>query len=301
MDISFADLRASGRHAFGSYNGTPVVAHDDDRWIVPVLAAAACEGVIKAPTLLVSLDRHHDACNLRRGLGNLPEIRKADYPAAELIAAVESHLASSDDDWIKAGMELGLIGDAIVWGVDPDGPPSPDSGPYLDHTGAAHQLFIKPELPMGQLEFKGSLSDLARRDELQPYWDAIGWDVTRRQWGFHKNMRCALNIDLDCFAIPWEEFLWPWPEEVWEARFTKPSTYSPTSGMTTQSVLRELLDHADLITIAREPGFTGGRKNGRMIEEHLRRYLFGGKLELPPYELALPGAPPENDASLKLQ
>lgn len=283
MPISFADLEKTGRYSFGSFRGTTVIAHEDDRWILPVVAAARTDGEVKTPALLISLDRHHDACDLRKGVGRLANIRRDELPAQALLDAVESDLAGQDDDWIKAGMELGLFGDAVVWGVDQNVPGLPDDDPYTDHLGTKHNIFINSELPGGQLEFQGDLSDLARRGQLQPYWDALGWNVAASRWAFRDEMRCVLNIDLDCFVVRWEEFTWAWPDEVWEARFQKPSTYAATKAMTSASVLREVLDHTSLITIAREPNFTGGRDNGRKIDEQLRHYLFADELDLPSY------------------
>ncbi len=37
---------------------------------------------------------------------------------SDLIALCERDLRSLDDDWIKAAMELGLVSDAVVFGVD---------------------------------------------------------------------------------------------------------------------------------------------------------------------------------------
>ena len=283
MPITFDDLRATGRYTIGDFRGIPVVSHDDDRWIVPVVAAARTEAIVQTPTLLVCLDRHHDGCNVQGGLGPLPEIRKTDPPAAELLAAVESRLSANDDDWIRAGMELGLFSDAVIWGVDPDGPHLPDDGAFTDHLGNEHRLFTSAELPGGQLAYQGRLSDLARREELQSYWSALGWKPGRGGWTFKDEMRCVLNIDLDCFVVRWQEFCWPWPEEVWEKRFYAAADYVRDQRLSTSTVLQDLLKHTALITIAREPIYTGGREKGRLIEEQLRRFLFEGDLDLPPY------------------
>jgi hypothetical protein len=282
--MTLDDLPAIGRHDVGSFRGVPVVAHEDDRWIIPAVAAASGSARLGLPVQLVSLDRHHDACVLRKGLGEIPRVRGAGLPDADLLRVVDSHLSSNDDDWIKAGMELGVFGDVIVWGVDPNGPSFDDEAEYRDHLGQPHKLFVECSLPDGQLEFQGSLCDAVRRDELEPYWDALGWEVSSRRLGFNDlRHQLVVNIDLDCFAISWQGFTLPWPEEVWEARFNSPSTYSGTKGMTGGNVLRALVGRASLITIARELGYTGGREKGRRIYDELKHYLFEDAATLPVY------------------
>lgn len=89
MGITFTNLRNTGRYAFASFRGTPVVVHDDDRWMRPVVAAACTVGLATAPTLLVSLDRDHDACDPLRGIDALTRLRSDELPTAALLHSVD--------------------------------------------------------------------------------------------------------------------------------------------------------------------------------------------------------------------
>lgn len=282
MRLTLAELRQDPLYQFGSFGETPVVIYDDDRWLLPVLASAQSDGLLPQPALLVAFDLHHDALPPRNGLGDIPSIRAGGYPKEALFDLVRNHLSALDDDWIKAGMELGLISDAVAYGVH-EGQPNVATT-HRDHLGHEHRLFIQVGLPGSELEYQGHLSDLARSEGLSGYWDVLGWEHSGRggRFGFRRGLpKIIVNIDLDCFAMYWRGYHLPWPDEVFEKEFHKVSDYFSTDGLAGVDVFRDFCQRAGMITIAREPNCTGGPEKGATILRRVNRYLFGGELRLP--------------------
>jgi hypothetical protein len=278
MTTSLAQLQSNPLYQFGSFHNTPVVIHDDDRWLLPVLLAAQQDKLLPQPALLVNFDQHEDAANLRKGLGLIPSVRENGYPKAEFIELVRNHLANNDDDWIKAGMELGLISDAVAYGVTQGHNTEPI---YTDHLGGSDRLFLECELPGDALAHQGSLSDLACAQSLGNYWETIGWEHKGGRFGFREDLpRIILNIDLDCFAMYWRGYRFPWEEEVYNKEFHTASDRFSTKGLTGADFFRGLVKRAGVITIAREPTFTGGKEKGAVILRRVGDYLFGGELKL---------------------
>ena len=70
-------------------------------------------------------------------------------------------------------MELGLVDDAVVFGVETRDL-SHDERNFQDHAGGAHRIFLTG-LPADELGYQGDLSDFARRDELDGLWKVLGW------------------------------------------------------------------------------------------------------------------------------
>ena len=131
-------------YSVGEFHQIPVVMYEDHRFILPVILEAQKEGVIPTPSVLVGFDQHHDALPPRSGLGEIPRLHKDGYPPEEFQTMVCDHLSPQDDDWLRAGMELGLISDAVVFGVrdrhDVD-------RKFTDHTGQKHKIFLEHCLP----------------------------------------------------------------------------------------------------------------------------------------------------------
>jgi hypothetical protein len=68
-------------------------------------------------------------------------------------------LRKIDDDWIKAGMELGLIDNVVLWGVDFEH--RTDENMYSDAIGRFHEIYTIGALN-NELGYQGDLPDLAR-------------------------------------------------------------------------------------------------------------------------------------------
>ena len=89
------------------------------------------------------------------------------------------HLSHLDDNWVRAGMRLGLIRDALIFGVhDEGGLEFPLA--FRNAAGESHQIDLLAR-PLSELAYQGELGDSIRVNEFA--WDVLGWGrVNDRRW-----------------------------------------------------------------------------------------------------------------------
>ncbi|MBM3768274.1 MAG: hypothetical protein FJW32_23065 [Acidobacteria bacterium] len=258
----------------------PALLHTDHRFVLPLIDLAQRQGRLPRPAHHVLFDRFHDSTE-PLCMDKLRAMRKRGFTTAGLIDLCKNHLRKTDDDWVQAGMHLGLIGNVILFGHEPsdhvDFPLQIE-----DSAGEIHRM-DSLYLPCSELEYQGSLSDSARRLKLETLWETLGWEMKPRdRFRFTGQQRLVLDIDLQCFALEYREYTFPWPERIFEAEFLTPSTYVTVEGVTAQQFVRELASNAGLLTIAREANFCGGEADADWILEKVQQYAFGkGMAPLP--------------------
>ena len=151
-----------------------------------------------------------------------------------------------------------------------------------DAIGEAHWIDLLPR-PNSALGYQGGLGDSIRVNRRA--WETLGWEQQgERRWFGHASPPVLFDIDLDYFAIPWADYLFPWPDEIFESEFLTPSKQYTTQDMTTRDFFLGLLDRAALLTVATEPRHCGdGDQEGPKVASILRRlnsYAFNGRMEL---------------------
>ena len=250
-----------------SVDGVPYILHEDHRWVLPIVQHAQAKGLLPKPCTVVIFDWHHDTVPpYQSAADELKKLRTA--PTIEgIITLCAKRLRSIDDDWLKAGMELGVFGDAVIFGVDD----WEEAASYKDHVGNRHRIEFCA-LPKSALSERGQLSDLIRRDDFGSMWETLGWNAAGRIPGFTPGLpKIFLTIDLDCFAIPWRDYTFTWPDAIFESEFRSKARRDCWTGA---SFLQELASKAGLVTIAREAGCCGGRENAETILAKLIHYGF---------------------------
>ena len=287
--MSIPYLRTHDELRQGSVRGKPLVVHKDHRWLLPILFHLQTEGHLPRPCDLVMFDAHHDACTPRCAR-EIMMLRKEGVTIDGLIDLCREHLNPLDDDWLVAGIELGLIRDAVLFGVEDRSPSQTDHlREYADHLDEPHRVHIL-EFPGEELEYQGALSDLARHDRVAPIWDILGWDFRQRQFGFHHERQpFLLDIDLDCFVIRWRGFMLPWPDEVFHKEFGARS-HEGARGWSGEQFFSELAARAGAVTIATEPRHCGGNSKAEVIFGQINRHLFNGDLLLPEHAASPSGS-----------
>lgn len=92
---------------------TDVFVYEDHRYTLNALRHGRAQGIFNGPVNLVYFDYHDDAINptspaaTRTGYRqNMPSVR-------DFWQFVEWEVSSGDDDWLKTGMDVGLIQDAL--------------------------------------------------------------------------------------------------------------------------------------------------------------------------------------------
>jgi len=255
--------------------------HDDHRFVLPLVYNAQEKGLLPKPCKIVSFDFHKDTGDVKDELKReITELIKKEYSLSELIEVTE-RLGGNDDDWIQAGMNLGIFSDAIIFGVNYCFDEEDKCQEITDILGKKHHIEIRSYFPGVMLGFKGELSDLLYKTTYKHLWDLLGWEyVGNPEYKFkfkENNKKILLDIDLDAFTMEWDKFTFPWEDEVFEDRFHKPG-YGPTSEWSGKKFNDDLINQSGLITIAREPGCCGGEEKMDIIYSKVKKYLFNDKL-----------------------
>lgn len=252
----------------------PSFRHRDHRWQLVLVRWAQVQKHLPTPCRMVILDAHHDALPPRR-YDELRGFSPYDLSVETIASHCRNVLSRLDNDWITAGMELGLLSDVVIFGVE-DTSRADELSLFVDSRDTPHRLHILPSLPGSSLGEQGLLSDTARRDQLTELWNTLDWDPPN---GFVTNRTpCALDFDLDCFVVRWRGYQLPWPDEVWEHEFRTASDHWPTRGWTGASWLNALRASAGLITFAMEPDHCGGDGKSESALIQLSRYLLDGAI-----------------------
>lgn len=254
--------------------GTPAVVFRDHRWTLPVLRFAAEAGMLRLPARVVTFDRHRDSLTLSENCRDLTRFRDG-VSLPELVEAVAKRLSPRDDDWIVAGMEMGLISDVIQFRTEPDGMEGITR--HIDGTGIGHCIYHL-ERPSVELAWKGALVDEAPSSAVEELWEAFGWNPG--EMTVTKADDLAVDVDLDFFTISWETYIFPFPDEVYAGEFLAARQSGRCNGYRPVDFFRGLTSAARVLTIACEPDFCGGEAKTRRILTDVNRFLLGGALDM---------------------
>jgi len=252
--------------------------HTEHRWVLPILRWAQEEARVPSPVALLLFDAHTDSTT-PKCIRELERLRAKRFSADDLLRVCSEQLSERDDDWLKAGMELGLIGDAVVLGVSSGNFLQPHECVYKDHVGKEHRIVAMGH-PGDEFGHQGKLGNAGRVDEFAAGWRTLGWECSAAGvFRFAPNLGPVwLDVDLDSFVVHWDSFFLPWPAEVWEAKYLQESSYACTRGWTGQRFFEELLSHAGLVTIAREPSCCGDSRKAAQILADVDKYLLAGAI-----------------------
>jgi hypothetical protein len=254
--------------------------HKDHRFVLPLVHFAQSSGALPKPCKLVLFDAHHDfLCPSKDATEKIEKMVKSALQWDAFLKFCDEVLSSNDNDWIKAGMMLGLFSDAVVFGVDKM--PTKPEGTFTDSGGIKHRFVIKGCLPTKfMLDWHSDLDDLARAKELSTFWDLFGWEhVDGQGFRFKDSLeKIFISIDLDVFAINAADCTFAWPNEVFEEHFHSASTGNFTNNWTGRILFDELIKQTGLLAIAKEPTYCGGKAKAKTIFERLNHFLFDDKL-----------------------
>ena len=254
--------------------------HKEHRWILPIIFYNQQEKILPHPCTLVTFDAHHDtldptcSCN-----EDILRIKKAGITFDEIVHLCQEKLSKRNDDWIKVGMKLGLIDDAVIfWAEEGKNNENLENlKEYKDQLGSIHKIKLLRFLN-AELESQGDLIDISRLEDLSELWDILGWQFNSQFSFLQDGRKILLDFDLDYFMVRWRGYHFPWPDEVFKKEFRSSSKYQSDSLWTGKDFLNGLMDKAALLTIAREPKFCGGNKKANQVLDKVNQFLFDNKL-----------------------
>lgn len=277
--MNLDDLRTIDNLREVSFEKCECFLHENHRWVLPIIHYAQERGTLSKPCTLVMFDAHHDTMD-PGCIDEIRRIRESGIVLENLIRLCRDKLSLQNDDWVKTGMELGLIGDAVIFGVekmwDRD-----RLKKFEDHRGDMHRIELAG-LPSRELKYKGSLSNLVKSESHSELWNLLEWHhIPNKRFAFARDAKkILLDFDLDCFVIRWKGYLFPWRDEVFEKEFLTPSKHFSTKEWTGKRFLDALVNRAALLTIARESEYCGGNKKADQILSKINHFLFDGKLSI---------------------
>lgn len=269
--------------------GRDCFIHDDHRWVLPVLFNAQEKGKLDKPCTAIILDRHHDSL-APRCENKINQLRDNGLTIEALIELCQHDLGGQDDDWIIAGMELGLIADAIVFGASYDYLTHKDDRilvktvkhlvrlSFEDHFNNEHLIYLVDNV-YNELMSKGCLCDYSQSDYFSELWNIINWRFIPQQ-GFtfaDTKKKMLLDFDLDYFGFSCGDYIFPWPEKVFNNEIYSESQDWPIQWSMKKFIV-EFIRQAGILTIAREPQFCGSEEEADQILKILNERIFDGKM-----------------------
>jgi len=223
-------------------------------------------------------DRHHDSLDpyctteissaLNRGV-----------TFESIVALCKDALSKNDNDWLVAGMQLGLLADALILGAEGDNIEFPKI--VRGANGTDRRIDVIP-LPRAALGYQGALTDVIRHYQYKAIWDTLAWHPQESggYWFDCCAPRVLLDIDLDCFVCTCQGVTFPWPDEVFEREFISDNSYGVAGGTPGVKFVGGLLQRAGAVTIAMEPDYCGGETKAKILLEKVSTFMFGGGLRL---------------------
>ncbi len=247
-----------------------IIIYDDHRYLLNVLFALRDQNA-QVPNL-VFFDMHDDA---------LPSMPLADILTCMGIDSVdqmneralwsftEFDLSGGDDNWLRTGMELGLINDAIVIGQEENDNILDRHEHYVTSDGRTHQLHDIPHLDTCLCDRSILTDPILVQPWYQEVRSIIGYDMETR-FVEDEVQPFVLDFDLDCFTGVIADTYLAWPESIFRKKYV--------DNWLSNGLLRQLIDTAKFITICREPSCCGGFGESNKILSYLDRYFFEGCL-----------------------
>lgn len=213
------ELRSLGELTFRSnvevyrYNEKYIIVYDDHRYVLNILFEAFKLGMFTSCPNIIYFDRHDDACNpnivkselfKRWGVAELKDVSSPNF-----WSFVEFDLGYWDDDWLLAGMELGLINNSVVIGQQDNSNIRALNNCFVSTDGKVHELYSINHLNTS-LGCRGCLGDNVIKE---PYYTAVRnmFEYNQPPYGrYNKFSKEAttpfiLDFDLDCFTTECEE------------------------------------------------------------------------------------------------
>jgi len=266
-------FRSNINHKVTSEND--VIIYEDHRTILNVLYHLKEKRNISESLDLIMFDNHDDFCHPRPSA-----IRKVSNflknPTKEkLNKIVEFDLNSLDDDWVKFGMELGLIDNVFLFN-------SNESSVSFREEYKTKKFGTKYLYNIGDvwaaLGYHGILNDPIKR-EYQPLWDDFGWELKEGKFAF-KNPRkkFVFDIDLDCFSTSIMDKTIAIPEEIIIPKLTEYQNPSYHFYYSSQLFMKDLIKESEIVTICYENGCCGGIRQAHKIFNMVDEILFDNEI-----------------------
>ena len=269
-------------YGLSNHTNIEVYSFHDKYIILYVLFETKKLGLFSTTPNIIFFDKHDDACNPQINAKDLFEKwgieRIEDVSSRDFWSFVEFGLSGLDDDWLLAGMELGLINHAVVIGQTENSNMRDLNNLFESSDGEVHELFDIYHLNYS-LGSRGCLGDNVIKE---PYYENVRniFEYNQPPYGrydkFSKEVTnpIVLDFDLDCFTTECENNVYAWPEAIFREKYY--------DNEEVRHFMHKLINRSTIITICREPTCCGGLGESNKILGYLDHYFFDGCLDTIP-------------------
>ncbi len=250
-------------------SGKEVIVFEDHRYTLIALWHAFEKGLLDRldPPSLIRFDFHDDGKDPKCGFDKVEEIRRTQPPLREFMDFVEWELSSSDDDWVKTAMELGLIGDMVIFGAEKTSNFRETWQQYPDHTGVRHTVWSLGHL-WGLFGYQGTFTDLCQRERYDDLWKIFGWNG-KSFFREDEAKSIVLDIDLDCFTGNFADVQQAFPDSILRRHFAQFQEVTSAGAF-----LKMVAQRSNFITVAVESDCCGGIVEAHKVMASLDTILF---------------------------
>lgn len=261
------------------FRGKKIFLYMDHRTILNIIFYALKFKLIPEVPNVLYFDYHSDACTPshliqdRTSGFNIDETSLEDFNSI-----VEFEMGPLDDDWVKSGMELGLIKHSVSIGTEKY---DHSYETYKDTKDTEHDVICISHLNY-ELSGRGALGDSII---VQPYYSKVRsiFNYNNGSDGFGETTEpFILDFDLDCFSAEFRGRTMAWPESMFRDEFGTPTGFH--KNILPADILDALIDRCEFITICMEPGCCGGLGESFKILSYLDKYIFDGALKTRPVQ-----------------
>lgn len=235
-----------------------VAIYEDHRTIINVLFNLIQIRDLGQSVDLISFDYHEDYCTPSEQA--IESIKKfLDNPnEQELNRIVEFELHSLDDDWIKVGMQLGLINNVFLFNAETNNEGKIDS--YETLFNGTKALFNIGNV-WDALGYHGRLNDPIKESH-EKLCQAFGWHLIDGSYSFPNNRRpFVLDFDLDFLSTQILNRTTSYPREIIMDKFQERLSANYHHYYNCTEFVKDLIDRSELVTICFEQGCCGGIYN----------------------------------------
>lgn len=279
-NISELGSRANIIHkSISDYRGgvKDVFIYEDHRTILNILTGLKKVKQLSEPPNLIMFDRHDDYCNVQvdEKLNRLSELSK-DLEIEKVNQFVEFELNPLDDDWVKAGMELGVIGDCILFNEQNSNIGYKEE--YDTRNFGQKTMYNAGDI-WNSLRSRGNLGDAVKSENFEDLHNALDWHFSERRFAFKsERKKFVLDFDLDCFTVDIYGKTYSLPHNILLEKLTDRIYSDYHSYFSSADFIKDLISDAEIITICSEVGCSGGIREAQKIFNSIDVILFDEQL-----------------------
>ncbi|RQO40164.1 hypothetical protein DBR39_04225 [Chryseobacterium sp. KBW03] len=253
-----------------------VIIYEDHRTILNVLFAKKLNKEIDFPVNIILFDNHDDFCKPNESALETIKIFNENEPSIrEFWTFTEFDLRALDDDWIKTGMELGLIENVFLFN-------STESSLGFLTAYETIKFGTKKLYNLGYIwdaiSNKGCLNDIIKEDDFGEFWDDFGWINEDGQFYFEPKNKFIIDFDLDCFSTEILDKRVAIPAEILDEKLIKEYRRDNHSFYSSQELIIEMIQKSELTTMCFENQFCGGFAESLKIFNYINNTFFENKI-----------------------